>query len=376
MTTFTTSSLATDAPAVPLTLAPVSFRHLHHLSDDVGLFEHAELTVPRREHGYCLDDVARAFIVTVRQPDHTVELAALASTYLNFVLDAQGESGKFRNRRAVDGSWSDEPTVEDCWGRALWALGTGVARAPEVVDWRVTQAFSAGAALRSPWPRSMAFAGLGAAEVLTVRPRDDVAKALLADAATLIARPDRLLGMTETIVAGWHWPESRLSYANAALAETLVAAGSLLGVWKWLTEGLRMLSWLLDTETAGGHLSVSPAGGWGLGETRPQFDQQPIEVAALADACARAFDVTADPRWSAAVSRCSAWFQGANDSRTSLHDPISGGGCDGLEPGGRNENQGAESTIAMISTFQQAQRLGVTNGPGFPLAFASSSAAS
>ncbi|MGZ6754746.1 MAG: hypothetical protein ACXVEJ_14900 [Nocardioides sp.] len=372
MTTFATASWATDAPAVPLEPAPVSFRHLLHLSDEVGVFEHAELTAPRREHGYCVDDVARAFIVTVRQPDHTVELAALASTYLNFVLDAQGECGKFRNRRAVDRSWSDEPTVEDCWGRALWALGTGVARAPEVVDWRAAQAFTAGAAVRSPWPRSMAFAGLGAAEVLTVRPRDEVAKSLLADAATLIARPTPLLGVTETIVGGWYWPESRLTYANAALAETLVAAGSLLGVWKWLTEGLRMLSWLLDVETAGGHLSVSPAGGWGPGDPRPQFDQQPIEVAALADACARAFDVTADPRWSAGVSRCAAWFEGANDSRTSLHDPISGGGCDGLEPGGRNENQGAESTIALISTFQQAQRLGVGSAPALAPACASS----
>jgi hypothetical protein len=353
-------------------LAPVSFRHLHHLSDDVGLFEHAELTVPRREHGYCVDDVARAFIVTVRQPDRTVELSALAATYLSFVLDAQGASGAFRNRRAVDGSWSDAPTVEDCWGRALWALGTGVARAAEVVDHRAVRAFAAGAALRSPWTRSMAFAGLGAAEVLSVRPRDEVARSLLADAATLIARPAPLLGMKDTVVAGWHWPEPRLSYANAALAETLVAAGSLLGVWKWLTEGLRMLSWLLDTETAGGHLSVSPAAGWGLGEPRPQFDQQPIEVAALADACARAFEVTGDPRWSAAVAQCAAWFEGANDSRTSLHDPISGGGCDGLEAGGRNENQGAESTVAMISTFQQARRLGVTVGPGSPLDLASS----
>jgi hypothetical protein len=207
----------------------------------------------------------------------------------------------------------------------------------------------------------MAFAGLGAAEVLTVHPHDPAARALLADAATLIAPQDPLLGMAQVVVPGWRWPEDRLSYANAALAETLVAAGSLLGVWKWLTEGLGMLGWLLDTETdtAAGHVSVSPAAGWGLGEPRPQFDQQPIEVAALADACARAFDVTGDPRWRAAVGRCAAWFEGANDSGTALHDRESGGGCDGLEPEGRNENQGAESTIAMISTFQQAHQLGV-----------------
>lgn len=356
--------MSTLTVAAPVTLAPVSFQHLFHLTDAVGLFEHAKLTTPRREHGYCVDDVARGFVVAARQPNHSAELAALTTTYLHFVLEAQGDDGGFRNRRAVDGSWSDEPTTQDCWGRALWALGTGVARAPEVVDHRGMEAFTRGALLRSPWPRSMAFAGLGAAEVLTVRPRDEAARTLLADAATLIAPPDMPLGMKATPLEGWHWPEPRLSYANAALAETLVAAGSLLGVWKWLTEGLAMLSWLLETETGGdGNVSVSPATGWGLGDPRPQFDQQPIEVAALADACARAFDVTADPRWSAAVARCSAWFEGVNDAGTALHDPASGGGCDGLEEGGRNENQGAESTIALISTFQQAQRLGVATAP-------------
>jgi hypothetical protein len=40
-----------------------------------------------------------------------------------------------------------------------------------------------------------------------------------------------------------------------------------------------------------------------------------------------------------------------------MYDDTSGGGCDGLERGGRNENQGAESTLALLSTLQQARRL-------------------
>jgi hypothetical protein len=40
-----------------------------------------------------------------------------------------------------------------------------------------------------------------------------------------------------------------------------------------------------------------------------------------------------------------------------LYDAESGGGCDGLERDGRNENQGAESTLALVSTMQQARRL-------------------
>jgi hypothetical protein len=40
-----------------------------------------------------------------------------------------------------------------------------------------------------------------------------------------------------------------------------------------------------------------------------------------------------------------------------MHDPTTGGGFDGLEPGGRNENQGAESTLALLSTLQQARSM-------------------
>jgi hypothetical protein len=100
-----------------------------------------------------------------------------------------------------------------------------------------------------------------------------------------------------------------------------------------------------------------PARGWARGDPRPGFDQQPIEVAALADACARAHEVTGEPRWLRGVELSAAWFLGSNDSGQVMYDPQGGGGYDGLEQGGRNENQGAESTLAMISTFQLAAHL-------------------
>ena len=352
----------TITAARPSTVAPVSFKHLFHLTDGIGLFEHADHTRPRRHDGYRVDDVARGLVVVAREADPSQELTALATTYLHFVLDAQGPGGGFRNHRTVNGSWSDEPSVEDCWGRALWGLGTAVARAPGLADWRALGAFTTGAQLRSPSPRSMAFAALGAAEVLTISPLHVPARTLLGDAARLVAGPTPGMGIAPTVVPGWRWPEPRLRHANAVLAETLIAAGSLLGVWKWLTEGLGMLAWLLETETTAGHLSPTPAHGWAQGEPRPAFDQRPVEVATLADACSRAFDVTADPRWQAAVQLCADWFEGANDVGTSLHDPVSGGGYDSLHASGRNENQGAAATVSLISTLQQAQRVGVAGG--------------
>jgi hypothetical protein len=176
-----------------------------------------------------------------------------------------------------------------------------------------------------------------------------LARRLLADAAVAIGTP--------AADASWRWPELRLRYGNAMLAEVLIAAGEKLGDRAALTDGLVMLEWLLNVQTTAGHLSVVPVGGWQLGEPRPGFDQQPIEVATLADACVRAFEATGDARWIVAVDRAADWFLGDNDVHAPLYDAVSKGGRDGLERDGCNQNQGAESTLAMISTFQQAHRL-------------------
>jgi hypothetical protein len=295
-----------------------------------------------------VDDVARGLLIAVREPEPTQQLTELAGTYLRFLEDAQATDGGFHNRRGADPTWQDAPTVEDCWGRALWGLGAAVSHVPELAE-SALATFEVSAVRRSPWSRAMAFAALGAAEVLGSKPDHVESKALLADAAILIGSPGG--------DPAWTWPEPRLRYANAALPEVLIAAGSLLGDEGALADGLAMLGWLLELETLAGHLSVTPVGGWGLGEPRPGFDQQPIEVAALADACARAFDSTGDPRWKEGVLKAAAWFLGDNDGQIPLNDPDSGGGCDGLEAAGRNDNQGAESTLAMISTFQEAHRM-------------------
>jgi len=153
----------------------------------------------------------------------------------------------------------------------------------------------------------------------------------------------------------WPWPEPRLSYANAVLPEVLLVAGRALDSPGLVADGLGLLEWLLDRQIRDGHLSVVPTAGWGPGEPGPAFDQQPIEVAALADACARAYAIDGHGWWAQGIELAVAWFLGDNDSRTPMYDRVSGGGFDGLERFGRNENQGAESTLAVLSTFQRAR---------------------
>jgi hypothetical protein len=350
--------MTTVRPYKPRAADSPSFAHLQRLSDDTGLFEHARGALPRREHGYCLDDVARGLMVVCREPDPDTALVALAETYLAFIAQAQSPDGSFRNRLGYDRRWHGEPGVGDWWGRALWGLGTAATRGP--TSWMRESAlamFEAGAALRSPWARSMAFAALGAAEILAVMPGHDAARKLLTDAA----EQDRLPSGDRN--PAWPWPEERLGYANAALAEVQIAAGALLGDDRRLEHGLALLAWLLRQESPEGHLSLTPVGGSGRARQHPGFDQQPIEAAAMADACARAFAVTGEPRWAAGVALAAGWFLGDNDSGFALADERTGGGCDGLERDGRNENQGAESTLALIATLQHRRRFAKQHAP-------------
>ena len=321
------------------------------MTDGRGTFEHARLTEPRREHGYCTDDVARVLVVSARERHPTKAISDLIALSLRFLRDAQDLDGAYRNRMSARGRWEDKPTLEDCWGRSIWALGTAATHAE--ADWVRQVAlsqFDRAARRRSPWPRAMAFAAIGAAEVLATKPHHREARSLLHAAADTLQALDG--------DAAWPWPEPTLAYANAVIPEAMIAAGALLDRPLLLRHGLDVLSWLLDHETLDGHLSVTPGGGSTPGAPRPAFDQQPIEVAALADACARAAAIEpTNPTWARGVARAVAWFLGDNDVSQVMWDPATGGGFDGLEVGGANRNQGTESTLALLATLQHARNL-------------------
>ncbi len=326
------------------------FRHLLRLTDHVGLLEHAEGIMPRHDQGYRVGDVARGLVVVCREPSPSQELVVLGRRYLHFLAQAQAPEGTFRNRLGYDRRWHGPPGTEDCWGLSLWALGTAAARGPTVgIREESFTRFGVSAQVSSVSPHAMAFAALGAAEILEKWRGHSGALTLLAKASTVIGEPPP--------DPAWPWPAPRLSYANAAIAEAVIVTGWKLGQDRVLRNGLRMLGWLLAAETRDGHLSVVPAEGWGPGEIRPAFNQQPIEVAALADACMRAAAVTGDTSWLTGAQLSVAWFLGDNDARVPMLDEQTGGGCDSLGPASRSRNQGAESTLAMISVLQQGRRL-------------------
>jgi hypothetical protein len=331
-------------------LLQLPYRHLLSLSTERGVYEHARHDAPRPAHGYCTDDAARALIVAVREPEPDRELDNLVETCLHFLECAVVPGGRVRNRMNRTGRWTDSAGIGDWWGRAIAALGFAAvhAREPEHRR-RAIVAFLRAAAHRSPDVRASCFAVLGAAEVLRAHPGLTAARALLEESISVIP-----LAPT----AAWAWPEARLRYANATLCEALIVGGDVLVRPELVDRGLVLLAFLLETETSESRwLSVTGSAGRGPGERGPLFDQQAIEPAALADACVRAHAATGDIRWLDGARLARDWFLGANDSGVVMVDLTTGAGFDGLEPGGRNSNRGAESTIAALSTFQSVRAL-------------------
>ena len=325
-----------------------NFGHLISMTDARGTFEHALFSQPRPEHGYCSDDMARVLVVATRERRRAPAMRNLAMLSLSFLQDALDSHGRCRNRMNRSGAWEDSPALEDCWGRSIWGLGTAASHCDDhLIRHLAARGLERAMKQRSPWPRAMAFAALGAAEVLSVDPDNMSARALLSDAADEMSRPSQQ--------AEWPWPEPRLSYANAILPEAMIAAGSALERPVLLRHGLDLLEWLLDRESHDGHLSVTPVGGSGPADHGPDFDQQPIEVAALADACARAETVDGDRRWMDGITGAADWFLGHNDGGVVMWDPKTGGAFDGLQRDGANLNQGTESTLALLSTLQHAR---------------------
>jgi len=320
------------------------FDHLQRMTGPFGLWEHARYSTPRTEHGYCTDDNARALIVASRQSDPSPRLLEMARLYLLFIEEAALPLGGFHNRRSADGTWADQVGSDDSQGRAIWGLGSAAHLAAETdVRRGALSLFERQLDFASASPRANAFAVLGAVEVLAKAPgHRPTIEALKRWVGRIPVSSDPI----------WPWPEDRLAYDNARLPEALIAAASDLGDDALLETGIGLLDWLVSHQTHDGHYSFTPTGGWAPGEPQPGFDQQPVEAAAMADACARAWTITGGSRWRDRVLEAARWFVGANDGETIMYDAETGGCYDGLTRTGPNLNQGAESTLAALSTMQ------------------------
>ncbi len=325
------------------------------MSDSCGMFQHGIFSVPDRDHGYCLDDNARALILAHRVPAGDVDAAdvdRLIATYCAFIQHAWNpDRGRFRNFMSYDRRWLEEVGSEDSFGRALWAIGVtaGEAARPDIRHWALHLFGQVGPrAVDLGSQRSWAFAILGAEALLDAHQRHSGAQALVAE---LGARLHQWLVRSRR--EGWHWFEDVLAYDNARLPEALLRAGQRLGDRTMIGDALRALEWLDAMQTADeGFFRAVGTESFGRKLQPPlPYDQQPLEAWAMIEAAEVARAVTDDPRWLTTAGHAFDWYLGANDLGMRMATPGDGGCYDGLMPDRANLNQGAESVLA----FQLAQ---------------------
>jgi len=337
----------------PGELPPLKLDHLHHMTDETGIIQHAFFTVPNYREGYTTDDNARALMVSALLEALGNEAALeLCSRYLAFIWYAfSTEIGRFRNCMDYNRHWLDEGGSDDSHGRTLWALGTVLGRSNKptlhsVAGWVFEQALPA--IVKTTSPRAWAFAIIGIQEYLQRFAGDRRASQLREELSR------RLLTLYQSHHSDeWRWYEDRVTYCNAALPHALLLCGQAMPNAAMTEAGLESLSWLADLQRAdaGYFVPIGSNGFYPKGGERARFDQQPVEAQAMVSACLEAYRITVDKRWRKEARRAFEWFLGRNDLNLPIYDPLTGGCRDGLHPDRVNENQGAESTLAFLQAL-------------------------
>jgi hypothetical protein len=339
----------------PSELPPLKLDHLHRMTDETGMLQHAVFTVPNYREGYTTDDNARALMVTtLLESLGAGDAQGLAYRYLAFIwYSFNPQTGRFRNVMDYQRRWLEEGGSDDSHGRALWALGTVLGRsntpALRSMSGHVFEQ-ALPAILATTSPRAWAFALIGIHEYMQRFAGDRRANQVREELAA------RLLALYQSHrSAEWCWYETGLTYCNAALPHALLMCGRSMSNDVMTEAGLESLGWLADLQRAdatGRHfVPIGSNGFYPKGGERARFDQQPVEAQGMVSACLEAHRITNESRWRKEARRAFEWFLGRNDLNLSIYDPTTGGCRDGLHPDRPNANQGAESTLAFLQSL-------------------------
>lgn len=348
-----TPRLTGGVPQLPEISPSIVLDHVRLMTDDTGMLQHAIYHLPNYTLGYTTDDNARALIAAIQleklAPPGCEDSHLLATRYLAFLWNAfDASTNRFRNVMLYNRVWVDEEASEDSQGRTIWSLGSilrysldpgfrGIACQLLDLILPTVSIFTS--------PRAWAFTLLGLSDYLRVFPGDRPAQRLRETLA------EKLFALYEEYHdSEWQWFEPILSYDNATLARALLLAGQALRREDMTRAALTALAWLNKIQQPEGthFVPVGCLGFYPRDGTRARFDQQPIEAYATIAACLDAYRITGKESWRDAAQMALAWFYGQNDLHRPIFDALTGGCCDGLQPDRINQNQGAESTLALL----------------------------
>ena len=333
-------------------LPSFSMAHVKRMTDDTGIIQHAKFGIPNLKEGYCLDDNARALLMTVMamRLKNNSTAAELCPIYLSYIHYMQNKDGTFRNFMSFNRNFLDKVGSEDSFGRTIWALGYLISNAPNDAYYQTGRMIfrnAIPAMYRLTCIRSIAANIIGICHYLKTNPGDEEMVELLhRQTSVLSASYDKHSSPQ------WQWFESKLTYDNALLPLAMLHAAEYLLDDRILRIAISSMDFLTEVTFAEGYLSTIGNGHWyERGGERSKFAQQPVDAMASVLMFHQAFIITKESSYLNLLFTSFMWFHGENDLRLGLYDYETHGCCDGLEQHGVNRNQGAESTLAYLISY-------------------------
>src|SRR3989344_2602026 len=99
-------------------LPKINLDYLVKLTDNTGIFQHANGKVPNPDWGYCTDDVSRALVTASLHQDELERRGdqAIIDVYIDFIERSQLQDGTLRNFLGMDSKWSNNDNPGDSLG--------------------------------------------------------------------------------------------------------------------------------------------------------------------------------------------------------------------------------------------------------------------
>jgi glycosyltransferase involved in cell wall biosynthesis len=322
--------------------------HVQRLTDDTGIVQHAKYGIPNLKEGYCVDDNARALILTILayQQNKSKVALDLLPIYLSYIQYMQCDNGNFRNFLSFKREYLDEVGTEDSFGRTIWSLGYLINCAPN----NSYREFARELFLRSvphfkdlKHLRGLGNTIIGLTYFLKAHPNDEHIK----DQLDKLAEPLKA-AYRKNKQGHWNWFEEKMTYDNAILPLALMSYYEVSKDQEAYDIAFESMEYLTQKTLISGYLNPVGNDGW-LFRDGPEmaiYDQQAIETMAMVLMYFKAYEITHDKTYIKQMYVSYQWFLGENILRIPLFDHETKGCADGLQTYGINRNQGAESTLA------------------------------
>lgn len=345
----TTYNIVEDKIVIP----NFTTEHLERLTDCTGLIQHSNGCVPDYNTGYCLDDNARALIVSLIAYKQTGEKKYLSqiNTFLSFLMYMQEDDGSFKNYLSYDRKLKgSEKGSDDAFGRAIWALGILIQLSPNESLFHVAldlfnRAIAHFSALK--YVRGYANCILGLYHYLKKFPDQKEYIEILTDLA------DKLVEKYEIQKSNnWDWFETMVTYDNGLIPAALYLASKYSDNKIYFDVADATRKTIEEKCLVKGELTLIGNKEWWIKNHKTyEFAQQPIDAMAMIIMYKCAYRCTSDKKYIENMKICFDWFFGKNDLNLPVYDQITCGCHDGLENLEVNRNQGAESTIAYLLSW-------------------------